>query len=86
MIIAIIWIHPLAEWTSYDIWLYIFKEKLEINPVYFKGFQRTTCWLCPIVSPIHLYNSKRHYPQLWEKIKECEMDAFEDDTTHDLPF
>lgn len=81
-----VWVHPLAEWTSFDVWLYIFREKLPINPVYLKGFQRTTCWLCPIVSPLHFHNSKVQYPFLWEKIKDCKLEAFEDDTTRDLPF
>ena len=81
-----VWVHPLAEWNSYDIWLYIFKEGLPINPVYFKGFQRTTCWLCPIVSPFHFNNSQKHYPELWDKISECRLEAFGDDTTHDLAY
>lgn len=81
-----VWIHPIAEWNAYDIWLYLFKEKLPINPMYFKGFQRTTCWLCPIVNPIHLYYSQKQYPELWNRVRECRLDAFEDDTTHDLAF
>jgi phosphoadenosine phosphosulfate reductase len=81
-----VWVHPLAEWNSYDIWLYILKQGLPINPVYFKGFQRTTCWLCPIVTPFHLQNSQKYYPELWSRISECKLDAFGDDTTHDLAF
>lgn len=81
-----VWIHPLAEWNSFEIWLYIFKQGLMINPVYFKGFQRTTCWLCPIVTPFHFYNSQKNYPELWNKITECKLEAFGNDTTNDLPF
>lgn len=81
-----VWVHPLAEWNSFDLWLYIFKQGLPINPVYFKGFQRTTCWLCPIVTPFHFNNSKKYYPELWNRIGECKLEAFGDDTTHDLAF
>ena len=81
-----VWIHPLAEWTSFDIWMYIFSNNLPINPMYFKGFQRTTCWLCPIVNPFHLKCSKNTYPELWNKINMCKLEAFGDDTTNDLPF
>lgn len=81
-----VWVHPLAEWNAYDIWLYTFKEGLPINPVYFKGFQRTTCWLCPVVSPFHFDNSQKYYPELWNRIRGCKLEAFGEDTIHDLPF
>jgi 3'-phosphoadenosine 5'-phosphosulfate sulfotransferase (PAPS reductase)/FAD synthetase len=81
-----LWIHPIAEWTSFDIWIYMFTQSLPINPVYYKGFQRTTCWMCPIVNPFHLSRSKKYYPELWEKIKDCRLEAFGDDNSQDLPY
>lgn len=81
-----VWLHPIAEWTSLDVWIYILKNKLPIDPVYYKGFQRTTCWMCPIVTPFHMYSSMKHYPELWSTIKDCQLEAFGDDTTRDLPF
>lgn len=80
------WIHPVAEWTSFDCWIFLFENKVPMNPVYKKGFQRTTCWLCPIVNPFHIQCSKKYYPDLWNKIPECRLDAFDNDTTKDLPF
>lgn len=81
-----VWIHPIAEWTAFDVWLYILGNKIPINPVYRIGFQRTTCWLCPIVNPYHIKCSKRFYPHLWEKLKDCKMEAFGVDTSRDLPY
>lgn len=81
-----VWVHPIAEWTSFDVWLYIIQNNLPINPVYKKGFQRTTCWLCPIVTPFHLRSSIKYYPELWKSIKGCTLEAFGDDKTRDLPF
>lgn len=81
-----VWIHPLAEWTSFDIWMYIYKEKIPQNPVYRKGFQRTTCWLCPITNPFHIYCSQKFYPNLWKRIKGCKLEAFGDDRSGDLPY
>lgn len=81
-----VWIHPIAEWTSFDVWTYIFKNNIPVNPVYKKGFQRTTCWLCPIVNPFHLKCSQKYYPELWQKIKNCKMEAFGDDQSKDLPY
>lgn len=81
-----VWIHPIAEWTALDVWLYIYEQEIPVNPIYAKGFQRTTCWLCPIVNPFHLQCSKKYYPELWDKIKDCKLEAFGDDKTSDLPY
>ena len=81
-----VWIHPLAEWTSFDIWIYMYQNKIPINPVYLKGFQRTTCWLCPIVNPYHIKCSKKYYPSLWKQISGCRMEAFGEDQSKDLPY
>ena len=81
-----VWVHPLAEWTSYELWIYTFQQNLMVNPLYYKGFQRTTCWLCPVVNPFHLYCSQEQYQDLWKMLKGCELDAFGDDKTKDLPF
>jgi len=81
-----VWIHPIAEWTSLDVWLYIFQNDIPVNPVYHKGFQRTTCWLCPIVTPFHMRSSIKYYPELWQCIKGCKMEAFGDDKSRNLPF
>lgn len=81
-----VWIHPISEWTSFDIWIYLMEHKITMNPIYLKGFQRTTCWLCPVVNPFHILCSQKYYPELWEKIPECRLDAFDNDETNDLPF
>jgi 3'-phosphoadenosine 5'-phosphosulfate sulfotransferase (PAPS reductase)/FAD synthetase len=72
-----IWVHPIAEWTGLDVWSYIFLEGLKINPMYYKGFQRTTCWLCPIVNPFHLDRSRKQYPELWKTISGLELKGFD---------
>lgn len=81
-----VWIHPIAEWTSLDIWIYIFEHDIPLNPIYKKGFQRTTCWLCPVVNPFHILCSRKYYPELWERLPECRFEAFDDDTSRDLPY
>jgi len=62
------WALPLASWTSLDIWCYTFANKLPINPLYKKGFQRTTCWICPLINPFHIQQSMRQEPHLWKKV------------------
>lgn len=71
------WAHAVADWNGFDIWGYIYKENLAVNPLYERGFQRTTCWSCPLVNPYHLAQSKKHHPELWETIDEHVVHGFE---------
>lgn len=39
---------PIRQWTEFDVWLYILKNNLEINPKYRKGYNRVGCGIaCP---------------------------------------
>lgn len=38
---------PIQHWPSLLVWLYIFREKAEYNPLYEKGMERIGCRLCP---------------------------------------
>ena len=40
--------NPILEWTSTEVWLYIFANKLYINKAYKKGNSRAGCLLCPM--------------------------------------
>ena len=40
--------NPILEWTSAEIWLYIFANDLYINEAYKKGNSRAGCLLCPM--------------------------------------
>jgi phosphoadenosine phosphosulfate reductase len=40
--------NPILEWTSAEVWLYSYKNKLEINTTYKKGNSRAGCLLCPM--------------------------------------
>lgn len=41
-------LNPLLEWSSAEIWLYIFANALPINDAYKKGNSRAGCLLCPM--------------------------------------
>ena len=81
-----IWVHPIAPWTALDIWLYIYAEKLKINPMYSKGYQRTTCWMCPIVNPFHIHLSKQQYPELWTTMEGMQLIGFDNGDNLNTPF
>lgn len=56
---------PIINWSALEVWLYIFKEKLEVNPLYLNGFDRLGCWLCPAVELGEVEYLKRSHPELW---------------------
>jgi len=38
---------PVQYWNALHVWLYIFREGLDINPWYLEGLERIGCYLCP---------------------------------------
>ena len=42
--------HPILEWNSAEVWLYIFMNALPINETYKKGNSRAGCLFCPLAS------------------------------------
>jgi phosphoadenosine phosphosulfate reductase len=39
--------YPIFEWTTLEVWLYIFWNNLKFNELYEHGFARVGCWACP---------------------------------------
>jgi sulfate adenylyltransferase subunit 2 len=48
-------VHPILHWTELDVWLYVQKEKLPINPLYFakdgKRYRSLGCMPCTVPVP-----------------------------------
>jgi phosphoadenosine phosphosulfate reductase len=66
---------PIHEWTALDVWLYIFMERLPLNPLYYYGLDRLGCWLCPAseMGEFELAKSvRRDLYERWEK----ELESF----------
>lgn len=42
--------NPILEWTSAEVWLYIYAQNLVINEAYKKGNSRAGCLLCPMAT------------------------------------
>ena len=40
-------LNPILEWTDNNIWDYIEENDLPINEIYFKGYERCGCAVCP---------------------------------------
>ncbi len=59
--------HPVLEWTTLQIWMYIMWMKLNVNPIYDQGFDRVLCWLCPLMHYTQHQRVKKKYPKLYGK-------------------
>ncbi len=57
---------PILEWTALDIWLYIFWRRLLPNRLYYEGFDRLGCWLCPAAEMGEYELAARVEPSLYE--------------------
>jgi phosphoadenosine phosphosulfate reductase len=60
--------NPILDWTSDEIWLYIYANNLVINEAYKKGSQRVGCLCCPMGGSKADYVQYRNYQK--------EVDAF----------
>ncbi len=40
--------NPMLEWTSAEVWLYLFSRSLVVNAAYRKGMARVGCLFCPL--------------------------------------
>lgn len=61
---------PIQNWRALHVWLFLFKEKAEVNPLYYKGLERIGCWLCPASDMAEFELLKSQHPELWKKLKE----------------
>lgn len=43
-------VHPIINWTDFDVFLYMLKHRLDFNDSYRLGFNRVGCWCCPMNS------------------------------------
>ena len=55
--------HPILNWNSVEIYLYLFKYNLPINPAYRLGKARVGCLICPFSTPWDDMIAKKAYAQ-----------------------
>ncbi len=58
---------PILEWTALEIWLYIFWRRLLPNKLYYEGFDRLGCWLCPAAEMGEYELASRVEPRLYSE-------------------
>jgi phosphoadenosine phosphosulfate reductase len=59
--------NPIQNWNALDVWLYIFREKAEYNPLYNEGYHRMGCYLCPSSPLAELESLRETHPDYHEK-------------------
>ena len=62
---------PIRKWTDIDIWLYMIRNYIEINPKYKKGYNRVGCGIvCPNYTKTTWVLDKYWYPKMYERWQE----------------
>ena len=54
--------HPILEWNTAELFLYIYANKLTLNPAYKKGNSRAGCLICPLAGQKNSYIKDVCYP------------------------
>lgn len=54
--------YPILDWSTAEIFLYLFAEKLPLNQAYRNGLPRVGCKLCPMSSAWYDCTTNHHYP------------------------
>lgn len=55
---------PILKWNSTEIYLYLYKNGVQINPAYTLGLTRVGCGVCPFASDWSEYVIRKRYPQI----------------------
>ncbi len=58
---------PINDWTALSVWLYAWSRGVELNPLYYQGFKRLGCYLCPAAKIADYLMVKERYPDLWDR-------------------
>lgn len=78
-------IHPLAlwGWTEQMCLEYCYSKGFDWEGLY-KYFNRVSCWCCPLQSLNNLRALRKHFPELWEELRQMDIRTwrnFRDDFT-----
>lgn len=63
-------ISPIRSWRAFEVYLYIWWQNLEINPLYEKGLERIGCYLCPAMLESEYEDLRTLHPdyaERWDK-------------------
>jgi phosphoadenosine phosphosulfate reductase len=58
---------PINDWSMLQVWLYLAMNSMMnlVNPLYFKGFDRIGCFMCPACRIAEFNLVEKLHPELW---------------------
>ena len=62
--------HIIFHWTKYEVFDYIREYKLPLNPLYWMGYSRVSCWFCPFTPIADNQLLRSTHPELYAKAVE----------------
>jgi phosphoadenosine phosphosulfate reductase len=67
---------PIRQWDELDIWLYIFYQNLNFNPMYRYGYKRCGCVVCPFLTHLEDALNRYWFPKTIERWNQLLIDYF----------
>lgn len=64
--------NPIIEWTDDDVWSFLRDQKIQVNPLYYQGFNRVGCVGCPLAKK----ENRNIELGRWPKYKKMYIKAF----------
>ncbi|MDI9619865.1 MAG: phosphoadenosine phosphosulfate reductase family protein [Candidatus Nezhaarchaeota archaeon] len=58
-------VSPIYDWSTLDVWLYLIKEGVKVNPLYLKGLERIGCWVCPSMDVAEMMLAREIMGEAW---------------------
>lgn len=62
----VIYVAPILEWPTLAEWLYLWHKGCEVNPLYYFGYDRLGCFMCPASKLCEFRITKVLHPEIWE--------------------
>ena len=59
-------VNPILDWTESDVWQFIEREHLPINPLYKRGYSRVGCLFCPMSNIKSIKREVEDYPKYYQ--------------------
>ncbi len=60
-------VSPIHDWCALEVFIYLVKEGILVNPLYYQGFDRIGCYVCPMLKLPELRAvAQRSECKLWE--------------------
>jgi len=60
-------VSPINYWSQMEVWMYIEMKGLKPNPLYYMGYERIGCFMCPASTLAEIVLLEETHPDIWSK-------------------